>query len=101
LPFKNGISFAALQMNEELFEHNTLNNQYHFSFAYRAWSWIKEATNEEVTFGNNSFSVGKCLSYHGDGSGGYQYRNFSATAHRICRTTGSDRDPGYVCLRCP
>jgi hypothetical protein len=57
--------------------------------------------NEEVTFGNNPFSLGKCLSYHDDGSGRYQYWNFSATAHRICRTTGGDRDTGYVCLRCP
>ena len=57
--------------------------------------------NEEVTFWNNPFSLGKCLSYHDDGSGRYKYWNFSATAHRICRTTRGDRDTGYVCLRCP
>jgi hypothetical protein len=45
--------------------------------------WRRRQQNEKVTFWNNPFSVGKCLSYHDDGSGRYKYWNFSTTTHRI------------------
>jgi hypothetical protein len=48
--------------------------------------------NEKVTFWNNTFGVGNCISYSNDGKGRCWQGHFSASTHRIFRASRVDSD---------